>query len=216
MEVAGKRCYLLCVLSHKEKWETVIFTNILLQLWGVILGPLQCLCSIRHKSLKLFPVYDSSLFPLISSLTFFNLQYLYPIKIPNSYLYVWPAQVQALLPLPQVAMDTRTWLGIAFSKGRPAPGCSIPVILKSHTRWFSKLRTETEVWLELRVERTLTQLQNQTKLCSKKGLFMHAQNIPMGGYCQWQRHVTFLMRRMTFPFTHPWSCHSCGFIFYPD
>lgn len=132
--VAGKHSYLLCVLSHKEKWETVIFTNILLQLWGVISGLLQSLCSIRHKSLKLFPIYDSSLFPLILGLTFFNLQYLYPLKIPNSYLHVWPARVQALLPLPQVAMDTRTWLGIPFSKGRPAPGCSIPVVLKSHTR----------------------------------------------------------------------------------
>lgn len=67
--VAGKHCYLLCVLSHKEKRETVIFTNILLQLWGVISGLLQCLCSMRHKSLKLFPIFDSSVFPLISGLS---------------------------------------------------------------------------------------------------------------------------------------------------
>lgn len=126
---AGKHCYLLCVLLHKGKGETVTFTNILLQLWGVISGLLQCLCPIRHKSLKLFPIYDSSLFPLISGLTFFNLQHLDPLETPNSYLHVCPARVQALLRLPQVAMDTRTCLGIAFSKGSPALGCSIPVIL---------------------------------------------------------------------------------------
>lgn len=168
--VAGKHSYLLYVASHKGKWETVIFTIILLQLWGVISGLFQCVCSIKHTCFKLFPIYDNSLFPLISGLTFFSLKYLYHLETPNSYLHVCPARVQALLPLPQVAMDTRTWLGIAFAKGGPAPRCSIPVILKSHTRWFSRLRTETEVWLELRAERTFTQLQIREN-CSVKRRF---------------------------------------------
>lgn len=210
---AGKHCYLLRVLSHKGNWETVTFRNILLQLWGVISGLLQCSCSIRHKSLKLFPIYDSSLFPLISGLTFFNLQHLYPLETPNSYLNVCPAQGQALLPLPQVAMDTRTCLGITFSKGSPALGCSISVIP-------SPTQGDFQSW-ELKHKFGLSSGQKGPwhsckirKLCSKKALVTQAQNIPMGSYCQWQMHVTFLMRKTTF--THPWSCDSCGFIFHLD
>lgn len=114
----------------------------------------------------------------------------------------------ALLPLPQLLWTP----GPAWNRS----GCSIPAILQSHPRWSAQLTTDTGVWLELRAERTLTQQQNQRKVCSKKALSMWAQNIPMGTYCQWQRHLTFPMRKMTFPFTHPWSCHSCGFIFHPD
>lgn len=66
----------------QREMGTVIFTNSLLQLWGVIPGLLQGLCSVRHKNLKLFPIYGSSLFPPISGLTFFNLQHLDQSEIP--------------------------------------------------------------------------------------------------------------------------------------
>lgn len=128
---------------------------------------------VSYSVYDLLSIRASSYFPFmtihcfISGLTFFSFKYLYHLEIPNSYLHVCPAWVQALLPLPQVAMDTRTWLGIAFAKGGPTPRCSISVILKSHTRWFSRLRIETEVWLELRAERTLTQLQIREN-CSVK------------------------------------------------
>lgn len=123
--VAGKHSYLLCVLSHKGKWETAIFTNILLQLWGALSGLLWWWCSISHKCLKLFPIYDSSLFPLISSLTFFNLKHLSHFESPNSYLHVCPAQsrlssLACRLPwTPEPALES-------LCQRQPSPGMQQP------------------------------------------------------------------------------------------
>lgn len=206
-----KHCHLLCVLSHKGKWGTVIFTNILLQLWGVISGPLQGLSSIRHKSLKLFPIYDTSLFPLISGLTFFNLQYLHHSEIPSSRLPVCPARVQLSSLSHRLPWTPEPALESHFPKAAQLQDAA------SLLFWiprFPKNWNTSSAWAQRRKD-----LDTAAKIrenCSKKALFVHAQNIPMGSFCQWQRHVTFLMRRMTLPFTHPWSYHSCGFIFYPD
>lgn len=120
-----------CTIIQREIGKlTVIFTNVLLQFWGVISGLLKLVHTLRHKHFNPFPIYNCPVLPLVSGLLLSStLSTFFIQQIPNSHLHICPRLVPASAPSPQVTMGTRNLPLKHICQRQPSSGIQLPLHL---------------------------------------------------------------------------------------